>query len=217
MEIQGQIVASFFLMLLCTPSFASPPFPCVKAVTSSYGKFLVLTDAEMEQGQYRAKRVTLNILYKEPFANSRDSFKAAADYWIEASWWNVILTPKDGEAFSGCPVSLITDDSEFLIILNVSSNPRTALRIYRRRDHPDQLMGGKGPDHGVLVRDISLKEIWPDNKFREISNALITDSTPQWFAGGSFEFSKDNRTLIHKTRWGDVVTINLPDGTVAEK
>jgi hypothetical protein len=72
-------------------------------------------------------------------------------YWIEAVWWGVVLDPQDRQIFSACPLSLITDYSEFLIILNVQAAPETALRIYRRRDHPGELTGGEGPDHGVQI------------------------------------------------------------------
>jgi hypothetical protein len=35
-----------------------------------------------------------------------------------------------------------------------------------------------------------------------------------WFASGTFAFSADNRTLIHKTRWGSTFQINLETGVV---
>jgi len=44
-----------------------------------------------------------------------------------------------------------------------------------------------------------------------------TDETPEWFAGGTFEFSSDYRQLIHKTRWGNTVRINLADGSLSNK
>jgi hypothetical protein len=44
---------------------------------------------------------------------------------------------------------------------------------------------------------------------------IVTDETQQWFAGGTFEFSRDCRLLIHKTRWRSTVRINLQDGSVS--
>ena len=72
----------------------------------------------------------------------------------------------------------------------------------------------EGPDHGVFIKDITLKEIWPADKVSDVQ--VVTDETPQWFAGGTFEFSPDCRLLIHKTRWGSTVRINLPDGSVSK-
>jgi len=71
----------------------------------------------------------------------------------------------------------------------------------------------EGPDHGVFIKDITLREIWPADKFPNVQ--IVTDETPQWFAGGTFEFSADCRLLIHKTRWGNTVRINLQDGSVS--
>ena len=96
---------------------------------------------------------------------------------------------------------MITDDGEFLIVLNVHATD-SALRIYRRRDHMGDPVR-EGPDHGVFIRDITLREIWPADKLADVQ--IVTDETPQWFAGGTFEFSTDLRLLIHKTRWGNTV------------
>lgn len=63
---------------------------------------------------------------------------------------------------------------------------------------------------GVLVRDIKLEELWPARAID--SSRLATDYRPEWFAGGSFDFAPGNLQLIHKTRWGTTVRINLPDG-----
>jgi len=104
---------------------------------------------------------------------------------------------------------MITDDGEFLVILSLHTFD-SALRIYRRRDHLGDPMR-KGPDHGVFIRDVPLKDIWPPSKLSGLQ--IITDESPQWFVGGTFEFSSDCRTLIHKTRCGNTVRINLPDGS----
>ncbi len=71
----------------------------------------------------------------------------------------------------------------------------------------------EGPDHGVFIKDIALREIWPADKLP--NQQIATDETPQWFAGGTFEFLPDCRLLIHKTRWGNTVRINLQGGSVS--
>ena len=69
---------------------------------------------------------------------------------------------------------------------------------------------GSGPDHGVLVRQIPLLDLWPP----EHIPGMINDHTPLWFASGTFAFSPNNRTLIHKTRWGKTLEISLETGQV---
>lgn len=109
----------------------------------------------------------------------------------------------------GCPYLLVTDDGEYIIFFGTYFQ-RGAITIYRRRDHPGQPFGGPGPDHGVLVREIPLAELWSPEQIPSI----VTDHTPEWFAGGTFAFSLDNRTLIHKTRWGVTLQISLATGKV---
>ena len=72
---------------------------------------------------------------------------------------------------------------------------------------------GDVSDFVLTIKDIALREIWPADKLPNAQWA--TGETPQWFAGGAFEFSPDCRQLIHKTRWGNTVRINLPDGSVS--
>ena len=105
--------------------------------------------------------------------------------------------------------TLVTDDGEFLVLIGDYFGP-AALSIYRRRDHPGLPLGDPGPDHGVLVRQIPLLDLWPP----EHIPGMINDHTPLWFASGTFAFSPDNRTLIHKTRWGQTLEIDLQTGQV---
>lgn len=70
-----------------------------------------------------------------------------------------------------------------------------------------------GTVKGVLVREIKLEELWPATKMDQPA----ADYTPDWFAGGSFDFAPGNLQLIHKTRWGNTVRINLPDGKVLKE
>jgi hypothetical protein len=122
--------------------------------------------------------------------------------------WSVVIDSHNSHPIPPCPVSLITDDGEFLIVVNEFNGTfatESALQIYRRRDH-----------QGVFIKDITLREIWPADKFPESPIVQVdTDSTPRWFAGGTFKFSSDCRLLIYKTRWGNTVRINLQDGSVS--
>lgn len=220
MRLSAQIVAVLIpaLILACAlPAHAGPLPPCVKAVSSNNGNFLVISDAQLEPEQgniarvARVQQVSLQVFPKENFINTKDRVSSPATYWANWVQWSVVLDSSNSRPVPGCPLSLITDDGEFLIVLNVHATD-SALRIYRRRDHIGDPVR-EGPDHGVFIRDIGLREIWPADKLSGVQ--VVTDETPQWFAGGTFEFSIDCRLLIHKTRWGNTVRINLQDGSAS--
>jgi hypothetical protein len=201
------------LILACAlTALAGPLPPCVKAVNSNNGSFLVISDVQLESEHgngARVQQVSLQVFPKENFINAKDRVTSPATYWTNWLQWSVVLDSRNTHPVPGCPLSLITDDGEFLIVLNATDS---ALRIYRRRDHPGDPVR-EGPDHGVFIKDITLREIWPADKLPNVQ--IVTDETPQWFAGGTFEFSPDCRLLIHKTRWGNTVRINLQDGSVS--
>ena len=159
----------------------------------------------------------LEVFPKENFINAKDKLIAPATYWTEWVLWSVAWDSSGVHNEPECPLPLITDDGEFLILLQTGptfGDDSTVLRIYRRRGHRGDPLR-EGPDHGVFIKDIVLKEIWTPDRLAA-NPRFWTDSTPQWFAGGTFEFSSDRRQLIHKTRWGDTVSINLADGSLRE-
>jgi hypothetical protein len=205
------------LILVCAvPALAGAAPPCVKAASSNNGNFLVISDFQLEPGPgntAKVRQVSLQVFPKENFINAKDRLTSPATYWTNWSRWSVVLDSSNAHPVPACPLSLISDDGEFLIVLNMYAAGPTgsALRIYRRRDHLGDPVR-EGQDHGVFIKDITLREIWPADKFPSVQ--VITDGTPQWFAGGTFEFSPDCRVLIHKTRWGNTVRINLEDGSV---
>lgn len=203
------------LSLACAiPALAGPLPPCVKAVSSNNGSFLVISDVQLapEHGNgARVQQVSLQVFPKENFINAKDRVTSSATYWTNWLQWSVVLDSRNTHPVPVCPLSLITDDGEFLIVLNEYATD-SALRIYRRLDHLGDPVR-EGPDHGVLIKDIALREIWPAEKLSNVQ--IVTDERPQWFAGGTFEFSPDSRLLIHKARWGNTVRINLPDGSVS--
>ena len=206
------------LILICAlPALAGPLFPCVKAVSSNNGSFLAISEVRLEPElgkTARVQQVSLQVFPKENFINAKDRLTSPAIYWTNWVQWSVVLDSSNEHPVPACPLSLISDDGESLILLNIHAAGSTgsALRIYRRRDHHGDPVR-EGPDHGVLIKDITLGEIWPPDKSANVE--IVTDETPQWFAGGTFEFSPDCRVLVHKTRWGNTVRINLQDGSVS--
>jgi hypothetical protein len=208
-----------FLILACArPALAGPLPPCVKAVSSNNGNFLVISNVQLEPelgNRARVQQVSLQVFPKENFINAKDRLTSPATYWTNWVQWSIALNSSNAHPVPACPLSLISDDGEFLIVLNMDvagSAGGSALRIYRRRDHLGDPIR-EGPDHGVFIKEITLREIWPADKFPNVE--IVTDETPQWFAGGTFEFSRNCRVLVHKTRWGNTVPINLEDGSVS--
>jgi hypothetical protein len=200
------------LFLACGSSaIAGPAFLCVRAVSSKNGNFLVLAD-QFVPGQ----PFSLQVFSKENFINAHQRLTAPATYWVAQSW-DVVLDADRTNVPELCPMPLITDDGEFLILLHVglTLSDTAVLQIYRRRDHPGDPVR-EGPDHGVFIKDIALKEIWTPDKVAANPN-FWTGETPEWFAGGTFEFSSDYHQLMHKTRWGNTVRINLADGSLSDK
>jgi hypothetical protein len=197
-------------------AIAGPIFPCVRAASSRNGSFLVLAD-QYVPGQ---ERVSLRVIGKENFINAYQRLAAPATYWgaEQAGWGVVLVADLMRNVPAPCLLPLITDDGEFLIVLHVGpalSGDQVVLQIYRR-PHPPFEPIRDVPDHGVFIKEIALNKIWtPD---RIAANPIFwTDHSPEWFAGGTFEFSPDYRQLIHKTRWGNTVRINLADGSLSDK
>ena len=187
--------------------------PCVKATSSADGNFLVVSSMEMQPGSSdRVQRVTVDVVAKERFINAKDRIISRNVFW-SGRLWSVVLNRDDVMRFEACPLALITNDGEFIVIVSQHVlEGDNALHIWRRRDHLGDPLR-EGPDHGIGVKDIPLNQLWPAGKLSEAR--VMTDGTPQWFAGGTFEFSADSRTLIHKTRWGTTVHIRLSDGSVS--
>ena len=184
------------VILLCASTvMGSALDPCFRAVSSASGSFLVITDAEYpHELPASATRATLNVV-----TGTVHSAFSSNTYWDGPSWRVIFMK---GDSFlSGCPLSLISDDGEFLVLVG-AGYWGAALRIYHAT---------KQEREGALVRDIELKEIWPSDKQQP---TVFTDGTPHWFDGGTFKFSSDSRFLIHKTRWGNIVRIRLSDGSV---
>jgi hypothetical protein len=205
----------FVVLGSAVPSSAGALPPCTKAVTSKNGKFLVITTAQLvpwNENSFRAERVSLDVFPKEKFINAKDRVDSGESYWSDSVQWSVILDKSKPHPVPPCPMPLISDDGEFLIILNEGvTNMGIALRIYRRRDHPGEPLR-TGPDHGVLVREVPIRDLWPKSEIPHLQ--VITDETPQWFAGGKLDFSADNRYLFFTTRFRTTVRIDLQNGSV---
>ena len=212
-----------FPMLACAwPGVAGHLFPCVKAVSSDHGHFMVVvTDVPVEPEEeisVKTRRVALEVFPKENFINEKDRLVAPATYWTNWALWSVVLDSSSLHNQPECPLPLVTDDGEFIILLRTGSlfaEDSALLTIYRKRDHPGEPVG-EGPDHGVFIKDVTPREFWPPDRLATIPS-VWSDHTPEWFVGGTFEFSRDYRQPIHESSGGKTVRINLEDGSVARQ
>lgn len=197
------------LLLLPLLAAASNLGTCPKAATSSRGHFLVIIERQFEKinkDESRITKTSYEIYPQEDFVDDRVAFSSSSDFWYDSLEWTVVNPPHSDSLFV-CPEALVSDDGEFLILLNdtVPEQQIAAVWIYRR---PSNRHGD-----GVLVKTIELADLWPADKFPR-QPMLFTGADQLWFAGGSFEFSSDNRLLLYKTQWNTEVRITLADGMV---
>lgn len=202
------------LVFVSLQAHAGALFPCISATMSASSSTLVVNeltfdDPKNSHGQMpRSSAFRVLRRYVDPNEGLR--LNGPDTSWV-GPLWSVIFNRAD--RFPAiCPYVLVTDDAEFLIFVGSGFGPG-ALTIYRRRDHPGRPFGGSGPDHGVLVRKIPLTDLWPPERIPTV----MTDESPQWFAGGTFRFSSDNRMLIYKTQWGNTLEIKLATGIASGK
>jgi hypothetical protein len=212
---RGSAILLVVCALVATTSsaHAGPLIPCIAATLSANGSILVVNELTYDDpNESHIRHVTsstFRVLRRYVDLNEYLRMNGPDAHFANPIW-SVVLTNSDRERMTACPYTLVTDDGEYLILVRGAFSFQNVLSIYRRRDHPGQPFGGPGPDHGVLVRQIPLAELWPPE---HIPN-MMTDHTPSWFASGTFAFSADNRTLIHKTRWGKTLQISLETGEV---
>ena len=176
--------------------------PCVAANISANGSILVVNERTFDD-----QTSTFRVLGRY-YRGEGNRLNGPDSYWLY-TLWSVVITNSGKSLFISCPYTLVTDDGEYLIL--IGSKFQNPLTIYRRREHPGHPFIDRGPDHGVLIRQIPLRDLWPPEHTEEITD--VEEST-SWYAYGTFSFSPDNQTLIHKTRWGTTLHINLKTGDV---
>ena len=216
MRLHALLIALYAVFSFAKVAHAGALFPCLKAASSSNGRFLVLANMEMGPSQAmegKVKQVSFQVFPQEKFVNKEYRLDAPATYWADGPVWNVVVDGASLRPGFACPGLLITNDGKFLVLLGTEgfSGDDSVIRIYRKNDN----YGSATRDASVVVKDIALKKIWPPEKLASVQ--VQTDESPLWFADGSFEFSSDCSQLIHKTRWGNTVSIKLENGDISWK
>ena len=162
----------------------------------------------------KVKQVSLEVFQREHFINAKDRFATKGTVWTDWARWSIVLPSIPMHNEPECPLPLITNDVEFMVLLHVGAvfSPEDVVLQVLRWDHhwnPNELTGY----HGMLVKEIHLREVWSP---LEIANntGVWTDESLEWFSGGTFEFSSDCHYLTHKPRWGSTVQVSLEGGSV---
>lgn len=159
---------------------------------------------------------SFEIVPKEDFINARDKWTGPGTFWSGSSWadWGVTLDSRnaaDGFFTSSCPLPLVTDDGEFLVLLAqrpAGSTDWGVLRIYQW-----DRKSGEVPGSGRLVEELPLKKFY----FPLLESPCCTDESPAWFAGSSWNFSADDRQLVYKSQYGNTVRITLNNESVSSE
>jgi len=171
MKVSINITPIILLVLACAPSAsAGALFPCVKAAVSRNGSFIVIIDDN-----------TLSVFGKEDFINETQRLDGPATFWT-SSWnrWSIILNRDQIHNQPECPLPMITDDGEFMILVStgpVLGNNAIALQIYRRRDHRGDPVH-QGPDHGVFIQSIRIDQLWPPDKITTAGTTKRRNGSP---------------------------------------
>ena len=203
----------FFSMLqltLPTPSTASPLPPNVMASRSANGRFLVLTQRELDSsdqnGGRRIIRTAYQVYESEPFSNTKDRLSAPVPFWSDSAFsWRLTLEGHEGRRVFW---PMISDDGNTLVLVAVTVPMRgePVLQIYRKQNHA-----------GVLIRTLEISDLWTSSEIDPQPNSVVmfTDASPEWFSGGSLAFATDNQSLLYRTQWNDHLQIRLSDGSVS--
>lgn len=103
----AQVLVSGPVLACALPALAGALSPCVKAVGSNNGNFLVITDVQWEPEQredtFRARRVSLLVFPKENFINAKDRVSAPVTYWANGAQWSAVLDSSNSHPVPGCP------------------------------------------------------------------------------------------------------------------
>jgi len=208
----ASLVAVISLSITSAKLVASALPPNVRASRSTNGRFLVLTEREYDNPDphavRRIVRATYQVLESDTFINSKDRLTTPAPFWSESALsWQVSPEGNDGRRVFW---PLISNDGQSLVLVGLTAAvPGGAvLKIYRKKMF-----------EGSLVRSLQITDLWtakevdPDGK----GIFMVTDATPNWFAGGFLAFSPDDQTLIYCTQWNDRVSIRLADGAISRE
>jgi hypothetical protein len=218
------LLALLFVVSLAASASALDPECFIKAASSVDGRTLVISEMQLEPMKdhpqaHRIAQITFQIFPQGNFQNYR--FAAPITAWTYSALWRVVLSSEIDHLRLGCLIPMVSDGADYLVLLNNIDgvDPRnTVMLVYKApsRSEPNRELWGLG----VLVKQLTVRDLWPERFFLEMFpeqlfvGEPITSGTPAWFDGASFEWGKNNHSLVYKTSSGDVTHIDLDTGTV---
>jgi hypothetical protein len=88
---KNRSLAVLAVILACAlPALAGAAAPCVKAVSSNNGDFLVMSDIQLEPARgniARVRQMSLQVYPRENFINAKDKIISSATYWTDFVQW----------------------------------------------------------------------------------------------------------------------------------
>jgi hypothetical protein len=195
--------------------FDLTPLECVKVARSEHGRSVVVSDTQWESVNnstdvIKPTRVTFRI-FGELGNYSVGKLNAPMTFWRDSPMWTVTL---DGDRDEDCPIPLLSDGAEYLVLLSQTgfllTPQRIVMRIYKK---PSWTAPEGEQGRGVPVKELTLKDLLPG---RQISQNVGGERTPEWFEEGAFNWGRDNHSLLFKSGSGDSVSIDLLTGSVID-
>jgi len=162
-------IAWLLVSSLATP--ASSLISCVRAARSSNdGAFVIFEEQlgpikDRPPEEHRVLRMTYEIfpLRGQEFNYPENKLTVPMTFWEDSTApWEVVFEPNDGRPLPACPIPIVSNDAEYLILLaqdQRAAPDSIAMQIYKR---PSQTqLGTEWAPRGNLVRTLTLKELWP--------------------------------------------------------
>ncbi len=211
------------IVVLLIPLFAMPmsgfdltPFECVKVARSEHGRSVAVSDMQWEPvnnstSAVKATRVTVRIYGEMEKLWRVGKLNAPMTFWGDSPMWTVTL---DGDRVEACPIPLLSDGAEYLVLLSqtgfVATPQQIVMRIFKApsRTGPESEWG-----RGVVVKELTLKDLFPG---RPTSQDVGGERTAEWFDEGAFTWGRDNHSLLYKSGSGDGLSIDLLTGSVID-
>lgn len=204
MSITAHCSAPVLVVLLTLNCPGSPLFPGISVASSPNGTFIITSEVTLGRdlggGAHEIENEIFHVHQRITINHERDAFRTSTSFW--GTRWSFAIDRKSNAWAMTGNFPLVTDDGEAVVLVNIApamSSTMEVFRIYRRTG-----------TIGRLVRIVHLNQLWTQQALSSIpTNTAFTDRSPQWFAGGAFDFSSDSQQLIHTTRWGNTVAIRL--------
>jgi len=209
MSPNGKIALLAGLFLFSETAYAGPLLPCLSSTQSADGKVLVTSTLSFDDPDETHPRTVVSSVYQvyRRYTDPNEGLRLNGPnaYWADPFW--KVEFRRNSKSFAvTCSYILVPDDGEYLVFVG-SSPLENAFTIYHHRSH-DPSLGPLVSQQGKLVREIKRAELWPSDP----ADNAWTDHTPQWFAGGVFAFSSDEKRFIYQDKSGRKLEIDLRTG-----